>query len=174
MVLMKNNTKNILYGIVLFGFFVAFFFYVFISKQDYQNKKQLADSYIVKASFYDIEGIKAGSQVRIAGVNVGKVVAISLSNAFKSQVEISIPNNINLPADTAVIVESDGVFGDKYIEILPGADDYFIPHNGFISYAQDTMRISAMLEKFVDYAKNKIIECNACLDNKNLNLELVK
>ena len=48
------------------------------------------ESYILNASFRSIEGVTVGTDVRLAGVKVGKVSGISLNpKSFRADMEIS-------------------------------------------------------------------------------------
>ncbi len=163
---MKQEVKEILSGILVFAIFAVFFSYVFMSKQRYSDSDNYGKYYKISANFQDIEGIGIGSKVRIAGIDVGEVSSIHLSNAFKSQVDMAINKEVKLPEDSAIIVESEGLFGSKYLEILPGAEEILIENGGYISYAQDTIRISNIIERVVEFTKNKAKECNACLSQK--------
>lgn len=49
------------------------------------------ESYVLNASFRSIEGVTVGTDVRLAGVNVGKVSAISLNpDSFRADMQISL------------------------------------------------------------------------------------
>lgn len=78
-------------------------------------------TYPLNASFRSAEGIKVGTDVRLAGVRVGRVAAMELNpTTFRADTEFAIRNGIMLPEDTAVAVSSEGLLGGNYIELLPG------------------------------------------------------
>ena len=65
------------------------------------------ESYVLNASFRSIEGVTVGTDVRLAGVNVGKVSAISLNpDSFRADMQISLDLGVELPDDTAIIIAS--------------------------------------------------------------------
>ncbi len=163
---MKQEVKEILAGSLLFVVGVLFFSFVFVGKERYKRDASFQDFYIVNVNFQDIEGINLQSKVRVAGVNIGKIISIELSGAFKSHLKLAISSDVKLPIDSAIMVESDGIFGEKYLEVLPGAEDYNIQNNGYITYAQDAMRITSVLERVVEYVKQKMQSCRNCMQKQ--------
>ena len=74
------------------------------------------ESYVLNASFRSIEGVTVGTDVRLAGVNVGKVSAISLNpDSFRADMQISLDLGVELPDDTAIIIASEGLLGGNFV-----------------------------------------------------------
>lgn len=82
----------------------------------YQDK-----SYKVDAVFTQASGLKAGVVVQVAGIPVGRVESIELVND-QAKVIMSIRQEVQLPVDSRALIKSQGVLGDKYIEIAPGTE----------------------------------------------------
>ena len=165
---MKQDKKELLAGSLTFIVFILFFFYVFVGEAEEKGASPFSSSYIISATFKDTDGIGVGSSVMLAGILVGSVSSIELTSDFRSLVKLSVLKDVLLPEDTALSIQSDGLFGMKYIDILPGGDEEYIAlTNGYVSYTQDSMRLSDILDKVVSYAKLKIKECNKCLSGKN-------
>ena len=90
--------------------------------------KSLAAGYPVDFAFSFINGVRVGAPVRFAGVDVGEVKKINVAYSpqqQKTQVMISgwVKKGIKIPLDSTVWVNTLGLLGEKYIEIMPG-DDY--------------------------------------------------
>ncbi len=75
--------------------------------------------YTLFANFDNISGLKTGDQVEIAGVQVGKVTAISLKNE-RARVAIRVNDGVDVDNDAIAAIKTSGIIGDKYISIAPG------------------------------------------------------
>jgi phospholipid/cholesterol/gamma-HCH transport system substrate-binding protein len=83
--------------------------------------------YRVNFIFNFINGVKEGAPVRFAGVDVGEVKKIKFIFLTKEQqmqvhLESWVKKNIKIPLDSTVWVNTLGLLGEKYIEIMPGRD----------------------------------------------------
>ena len=85
--------------------------------------------YEVYATFANIGGLKLGSSVEIAGVHVGHVQSITLSN-YQARVSLIIPRNVKLQEDAIASIKTKGLIGEKYIGITPGGSDKIIQPGG--------------------------------------------
>lgn len=66
-------------------------------------------------------GLEKGAKVRMAGVPVGTVKDIALSEDNKAIVEIQIDDpNVQLRKGASAVLESKGLIGDQYVELSPG------------------------------------------------------
>ncbi len=77
------------------------------------------DRLTVSARFSSVAGLDRKAAVRIAGVRVGKVEAISLDGS-QAVLFLSLEPLVRLHEGASAQVTSLGMLGDKYIEILPG------------------------------------------------------
>lgn len=72
-------------------------------------------------------GVKLGAPVRFAGVDVGEVRAINfifVPEEQKTKVKITgwIKQEAKIPVDSTVWINTLGLLGEKYVEIIPGKD----------------------------------------------------
>ena len=72
-------------------------------------------------------GVKIGAPVRFAGVDIGEVKAINFifsPEEQKSKVKITgwVRKEVKMPADSTIWINTLGLLGEKYIEIMPGKD----------------------------------------------------
>lgn len=89
--------------------------------------KTWASGYQVYFTFNFVNGVKIGAPVRFAGVDVGeakdiKFIFVPEENTTKIQILAWIKKEIKIPVDSTVWVNTLGLLGEKYIEIMPGKD----------------------------------------------------
>jgi phospholipid/cholesterol/gamma-HCH transport system substrate-binding protein len=89
--------------------------------------KTWSSGYRVNLTFNFINGVKLGAPVRFAGVDVGEVKKIILEprpteNRTVVRLEVWIRDVVSIPADSTVWVNTLGLLGEKYVEIMPGKD----------------------------------------------------
>lgn len=75
--------------------------------------------YEVHAAFAQVNGLKPGNLVRYAGVDVGKVSAVTPEDDG-AKATLLIHEGIKIPAGAVVSVSSDGLMGEKFVSISPG------------------------------------------------------
>lgn len=109
------------------------------------------DSYEVTASFPDVDGVEIGTEVRLAGVPVGRVSALVLNpQTYLADARLSIPSEILLPADSAALIQSDGLLGGAYIQIQPGGSMDNLSAGDEIEDVQGAVSLIHLMMKFVD------------------------
>jgi len=89
--------------------------------------KTWSSGYRLNLVFNFVNGVKVGAPVRFAGVDAGEVKRINLQfipveNRSIVRLEVWIRDIIRIPADSKVWVNTLGLLGEKYVEIIPGED----------------------------------------------------
>lgn len=108
------------------------------------------DSYVITAKFTAVNGLRPGSNVEISGVAVGKVSDISLDQKlYQAVVTMQIQNAVGVPVDSTAAVKTSGLIGDKYISIIPGADDTMLKDKETLLDTQAAIDIEEMISKYV-------------------------
>lgn len=107
-------------------------------------------TYALRASFRAVDGIRAGSDVRLAGLKVGSITSLELNpQTFFADAEIAIRDDILLPVDSAILISSEGLLGGNFVEIMPGgALDNLAPGEE-IEDTQGSISLVSLLMKFV-------------------------
>ncbi len=84
-----------------------------------------AKSYEIEVPFNEATQLAEQSDVRISGVNVGKVQSISLApNGRQALARVAIDNKYApLPESTRAILRTKTLLGETYIELTPGSQD---------------------------------------------------
>jgi phospholipid/cholesterol/gamma-HCH transport system substrate-binding protein len=106
--------------------------------------------YELHARFNAIDGLTAGSDVRIAGVKVGSVTGMHLDpQTYQAVVDFTVADDVKLPKDSSAAVNSDGLLGGKYLGLQPGGDTAMLPPGGVVTITQSSVNIEQLLGKFV-------------------------
>lgn len=107
------------------------------------------DTYEVKARFLDVTGLKAGAGVELAGVRVGRVDSIDLSQDKKAIVSMKIAKAVKLSDDAIVSVKTSGLIGDKYVKITPGGAGDPVKPGGLLTETESSVDIQDLIGKYV-------------------------
>jgi len=81
--------------------------------------------YKIKVQFQFASGIGPSAPVRLAGVGIGQVQGIQIihddkDNKTKAELTAWINDGIKIEEDAVVTINTLGLLGEKYLEILPG------------------------------------------------------
>ena len=107
--------------------------------------------YDLIAAFPNVEGIETGSEIRMAGVPVGRVTDITLNPAtYLAEARLRLQDDVHLPADSAAIIQSDGLLGGAYLELQPGGSPDNLAPGDEIEDVQGAVSLLSLMMKFVD------------------------
>ncbi len=105
--------------------------------------------YSLQASFDDVGGIRAGADVMIAGVSVGRVLAVELSDEDEAMLNIHINEGVHITEDAIASVRTKGIIGDRYVRISQGGDDQFLKSGDSIEETESILNIEDLIAKFI-------------------------
>lgn len=105
------------------------------------------ERYTLLARFASVAGLKQGDPVKISGVSVGEVLEIRLVD-FRAQTVLALDDNLKLPADTIASVENDGLLGDAYISLSPGAADRDLAPGEQITRTESAISFTELISKY--------------------------
>ena len=144
-----NNKK-----LFISAFFIIIFFTFFIFSS--LKKTTYNYHYNFQATFNSIDGISFESKILLAGLEVGHINNIFLLEDTKVMVEGVIIDKIQIPSDSILKIETNGIFGKKYFSIIPGYDDYFSKGNIVFAYTSDSYTVDYLARML----QNKLNEKN--------------
>lgn len=108
------------------------------------------DFYLLKARFQSIAGLKTGASVEIAGVQIGRVSAISLDREDQvAVVEMQIQSGLTLTDDLIASVKTTGLIGDKYINLSPGGSDVLLNSGDWITETESAVDLEELISKYI-------------------------
>lgn len=106
--------------------------------------------YEVLAKFDRIDGLQAGTDVRISGIKVGTVVSLALEPvSFLAVARLSISDSVKLPKDTVAQISSEGLLGGKFMALVPGGDTTMIKPGGEISFTQSPVNLEDLIGQLI-------------------------
>ena len=109
-----------------------------------------ASEYELTASFRSADGVNVGTDVRLAGVKVGRVTELELdAETFQAMAAFSVRDGIEVPDDSAVAISSEGLLGGNFVEILPGGSPFAFAPGDEIQFTQGSVSLISLLTKFV-------------------------
>ena len=107
-----------------------------------------ASGYVVTVDFPSVGGLKAGSTVEIAGVEVGRVESIGLAD-YQARVTLRVDGAVKLQDDSIASIKTKGLIGEKYVRISPGGSETIIPPGGRIREVEAPVDFEELLSKYI-------------------------
>lgn len=143
---MSENTTEVIVGGAVLA--VAIGFLVYAGQATGLSGAQT--EYELSASFRSADGVNLGTDVRMAGVKVGRVTGIKLdSTTYRASTAFTVQEGIAVPDDSAVAISSEGLLGGNYVEILPGGSPFYFEPGDEIEFTQGSVSLVSLLMKFV-------------------------
>ncbi len=142
----KMNLEMIVGLFLLVGF--ACFSYLAIKMGDIKMFNN--ETYDVTARFTSISGLKEGSVVELAGVNVGKVSRIELDPGdYEAVVHLDVDKYVKLQDDAIASVRTAGIIGDKFIKLTPGGSDTILGAGDEIEETESSISLEELVSKYI-------------------------
>jgi phospholipid/cholesterol/gamma-HCH transport system substrate-binding protein len=141
---MKNSTVETLIGAFVVLIAAGFLVYAYSNS----GKGSAGGGYRITADFDNIEGVNVGTDVRMAGIKIGTVVAQSLNpENYQAKVTMSIDPSVKLAEDTSAKVTAEGLLGSKFIALDAGGSATQLADGGAITYTQGAVDIWSLISQ---------------------------
>ena len=128
---------------VLLGLIILTFFTFKVSKWGLIAEK----GYKLTVDFDSAAGLEPKSDVKMAGVPIGKVEEIQLVGN-RARLVLRIHKEIRIPIDSVGTIQTQGLLGEKYVEILPGKDvQRNLPAGGQVANTLSPTNLDEMVRK---------------------------
>ncbi|MCH9780222.1 MAG: MlaD family protein [Alphaproteobacteria bacterium] len=168
---MNAENKATLAGIVVIGLFALVLGIAWTSPTQ--------DGITVYAEFTSVEGLRVGSPVRMAGVEIGVsgepklqddgqsvLVPLYLSTDIISDAAFSLESvtatssehgddasaemqKVGIPVDSAVAIQTDGLIGAKFLQVFPGFEVAVLQHEDSFATTYDAIQLLDLLDKIL-------------------------
>lgn len=107
-------------------------------------------SYPLTASFRSVEGIAPGTEIRMAGVAIGRVTDLSLdTEMFRARTGLEVRADVPIPEDSTIAISSDGLLGESFVEIVPGGSLTNLAAGEEILDTQGAISLIGLLMQFI-------------------------
>lgn len=139
---MRNSIVETIIGlcVVLLTAFILWSFYSSTTSTSSRN------AIVVTAHFERISGITKGTDIRVAGVNIGKVNNIQLDQeTLTALVMLELPNNLKLPEDSKAAIKTEGIMGGKYIAIELGSSEKYLKNGDSLYNNQAPLDLDTLI-----------------------------
>lgn len=112
------------------------------------NVRLLSDSRTtLVARFSSIGDLRKSAPVRIAGVNVGQVGAIQLTD-YVARIELRIDADVKIPSDTIASIRTSGLLGESFVSLSPGGSERMLRDGDAIVQTEPALDITQLLQKY--------------------------
>jgi phospholipid/cholesterol/gamma-HCH transport system substrate-binding protein len=105
-------------------------------------------TYLLNAEFNNVSGVKVGADIQVAGVTVGKVRQLRLNDYQMAVVAMQIDKEVTIPVDSIASVKSQGIIGDKYIQITLGGDENAYKQGDTLVDTESSVDLESLISKF--------------------------
>ena len=113
----SNHFETILGSIILL--FATYGLIIFFQANKSFDKDE---SIKISARFLKSGGVFIGNDVKLRGIKIGTVSNISLDENYLAKIDMLVDKKIQIPESSEVIIQSEGILGNKYISIVPSDD----------------------------------------------------
>ena len=113
-------------------------------------------------------GLREGAPSRFAGVDIGEVKALRVfydPEALKTKVRVRVwvKEDSRIPADSQVWINTLGLLGEKYLEIIPGENYNALVKAGDAIMGQDPVAMAEITEQ----SKKLVLKIEEAVDGLN-------
>jgi len=109
-----------------------------------------AETYLVRADFDNIGGLKKRAPVKSAGVVVGRVEAIDFdAHTYEATVALSIDKRYEFPKDTSAKILTAGLLGEQYVGLAAGGDAVKLKNGDKLKITQSAIVLENLISQFL-------------------------
>ncbi|WP_114749791.1 MlaD family protein [Pleomorphovibrio marinus] len=164
----KSIEHSKLGGLVIAGILFLVFTLYMIGK----NQNMFGSSIIITAMVDNVNGLVPGNNVRFKGMDVGTVKSIEMANDSSISVQMYVRRRMvpYIRKNALTTIGTDGLMGNKIIQIIPQPGDAEIVEEGDVIYAavpvstDDMMQRIGSSSEFVEKTSENLFEISEKLN----------
>ena len=142
---MRKFDLELIVGLfVLAGILCLGYMSVKLAKMEVFN----GDGYELYAIFTNAGGLKEGSSVLIAGMEVGRVKSITMED-YEAKIVLTLPHSIKLQEDAIATIKTRGLIGEKFLSITPGGSETILLPGERIRETVPAVDIEELISNYV-------------------------
>ncbi len=103
----------------------------------------------IHAVFNRVDGLAERDDVYLAGIRIGHVGAMRLDDNYRAVVTLAIDPTVKLPVDSTASIQTDGLFGSKFVVLTPGSDEKSMKSGHRIIFTEDAVVVGDLLELII-------------------------
>jgi phospholipid/cholesterol/gamma-HCH transport system substrate-binding protein len=158
------------------GIFIVFALLILAAGVFWIGRKQFLfhSTYRLSAEFQNVAGLNGGAEVRVGGIHEGTVRQIQLPTKPNENVRVLMdlerPTQNVIKKDSIATIRSEGLVGDKFVEISFGSEHAPRVKNGDTIRGEPPLQISDLLNKtdqVLDSTKGAVDNLNGTANNLN-------
>ncbi len=112
--------------------------------------KSAEHGYTLSAFFNRIDGISVGNDVKMSGIKIGTIKSQKIDQkTYMAEVIVSVNKDIKVPDDSSIAVVSDGLLGNKYLDISPGGSETNFKPGDTIEHTQSSVNLESLIGHLV-------------------------
>ena len=143
---MKKYSKETVVGFfVVVGLLCIIYMTVKLGKLDLFSENR----YTLYADFTKVTGLRVGNPVDIMGLEVGRVASLSMDQKKGAAVVgMTIDKGVKIYDDAIASIKTEGLIGDRYVEIDPGGAGELLKPGGRILETEPPVDIQELIGKY--------------------------
>jgi len=141
----KQRENNIKLGVFVFAGMLALIFSFYLIGK---NHNLFGSDFELKVRFSNLNGLMEGDNVLFSGIQAGTVKSFNMINDTSIEVTLMIDNKIKdyIPKNAVASIGTEGLMGNKIVNILPVKRTAVKVHEGDLLPAQKMLNTDEMLQ----------------------------
>lgn len=145
---MQRSTMDLWVGVFVAAGLAAMLFLAL--KVGNLASANLSESYLIKARFDNIGGLKVRAPVKSAGVVVGRVQSIDFdAGRYQAVVALEVDKRYPFPRDTFATILTSGLLGEQYVGLEAGGDTEVLKAGEDIKKTQSAVVLEKLISQFM-------------------------